>query len=278
MCVGRVFKALGLGLFLIAALGVVVLAATVFLKTPRHDRNWKVEHAILPKTEFTSDTVTIKNVRSFSYGPDGGVIEASYYDGTYDLSKLTGVWYGISHFYGFGLAHTFLSFGFEDGKFLTISVEARQEVGETYHPIDGLMGEYELIYVIGDERDIIGLRSHIREEAVYLYEVRVSNNVAREVLVELLAVVNEIYERPRFYNTLTDNCTSSLMRHARRLSFWNRNFNYKLLLPGYSDELAYDLGIIANDQPLQQVRAQARVDPNSTAIEDPNFSRLIRGL
>ena len=270
------FKKLRIGLSVAAVFGMAVLVVPVAFTHPSHDRDWKTEFVVLPKVAFAGDSMTIKNIRNFSYAADETVREASYYDGTYDLSTLTSIWYGISHFSGYGLAHTFLSFGFAGGKYLTISIEARQEVGESYHPLEGLLRRYEIMYVVADERDVIGLRTHVRGEKVYLYEINVGKKAATDVFLGMLGNVNEIYRNPRFYNTLTDNCTTNLLKYSRGLSWFDRMFNYRILLPGYSDELAYELGIIANDRPLADVRARARISPDGFAITDPMFSLKIR--
>ena len=120
------------------------------------------------------------------------------------------------------------------------------------------------------------MRTHIRSERVYLYKIIVEKQAATEVFLGMLNSLNEIYERPRFYNTLTDNCTTNLLKYSKRLSLFDRLFNYKIILPGYSDELAYDLGIIANDRPLADIRRQARINPDGIAINDPGFSLRIR--
>lgn len=272
------FRNLRLRLSLGVILGASALIVFVLLRAPSHNRDWKIEYAILPKVAVAGDLVTVRNIRNFTYAPNGTVLKASYYHRTYDVSTLTSVWYGISHFYGFGLAHTFLSFGFEGDRYLALSIEARQEIGESYHPINGLLRDYELMYVVGDERDIVGLRTHSRSEKVYLYRINVSKEVAKEFLFAMFQTVNDIYSRPQFYNTLTDNCTTSILKHAKKVSFWDRNFNYKALLPGYSDELAYDLGVISNDRSLQELRERAFIDPGRIAIDDPQFSLRIRKL
>ena len=263
-------------LWLGAAFGVAVLMAIFWFRSPSHERNWKADFAVLPKAEFAVDSVTIRNIRSFTYAGDGAVRRADYHDGTFDVSALTGVWYGISHFSGYGMAHTFLSFGFEGGRYVTISVEARLAAGQSYDPIAGLFRNYEIMYVVGDERDIIGLRSHIRAERVYLYELAVEELDAKELFLGMLENVNEIYRQPRFYNTLTDNCLTNLLRYVRGLSWFERFFDYRVLLPGFSDGLAYRLGIIDNGRPLEAVRARARIDPAGFAIGDPEFSLRIR--
>jgi hypothetical protein len=265
-------------ILIVAIVGVSAFFASILLKSPSHDRQWKTEYRVLPRVEFDGDVVTVRNIRNFSYNADGSIRAADYYDRSFDLARLSSVSYGISHFYDYGLAHTFLSFGFDDGHHLVISIEARQEIGEAYDPFDGLLRNYELIYVVGDERDIIGLRTHIRKERVLLYRI----NVERERIVDLFGSmarrINQIHARPEFYNTLTDNCTTGIVRYARRLSFYDKYLNYKIILPGYSDELVYKIGLIPNHVPLSEIRARAVIDPKATTLDDPEFSKKIRRL
>lgn len=260
--------------FLVAGAG---LGGWLMAKSPSHDREWKPEYRVLPSVAISGDKVTVHNIRNFSYQPDGTIKDPRYYDRTFDLSKLASAWYGISHFHDYGLAHTFLSFGFNDGHYLVISVEARQEVGESYDPLKGLLRNYELIYVLGDERDIIGLRTHIRRERVYLYELKISMDTARRVLTDMLTIARDIHEHARFYNTLTDNCTTNIVDQARNLSGFRKLLNYhRILLPGYSDALAYDLGLIRTDLPLPELRRLSLLDPGACALDDPEFSAKIR--
>lgn len=246
-------------------------------RVPSHDREWKTEYRVLPSVAFDGDSFTIHGIRHFSYRPDGGIDQIRYYDRTFDMKRLSSAWYGISHFHDHGLAHTFLSFGFDDGRYLTLSVEARQEAGESYHPLSGLLRKYELIYVLGDERDIIGLRTHIRRERVYLYELKISMAIARRVLADMLAIANDIHDHPRFYNTLTDNCTTNIVDQVRNLSGLRKLINYhRILLPGDSDALAYDLGLIRTDLPLSALRERSLLDPAACALHDSEFSRKIR--
>ncbi len=262
--------------FVLIGLGVLIVG--VFAKQPSHQRDWKTEYAVLPQAFFQGEQLTIHDLRNFTYNPDGSVRVARYEDRTYDLSKLEGLWYGISHFFDYGLAHTFVSFGFQDGEYLTISVEARQAEGQSYHPLRGLLREYELIYLATDERDVIGVRTHVRGERVHLYEVKVETEKMRRLLFIMLGTMNEIYQTPTFYNTLADNCTTNILQHAERLSVWDMYLDYRGLLPGYSDSLIYEIGALDTSVPLEELRRKSRIDPAVTAIDDPEFSRKIRGL
>lgn len=273
----RVGNAIKIPVFLALCAGTVFTLVMV-LKVPSHDRDWQTAHAVLPTVTFDGDVVSLHNIRNFSYRPDGAVEQAGYYDADYDLAALSSVWYGISHFGGFGLAHTFLSFGFDDGRFLALSVEARLEDDETYGALAGVLRRYELIYVIADERDVVGLRTHVRAERVYLYPLILTVEARRGLLVAMLRSAEEIARRPTFYNTLTDNCTTNIVKYAQEVSFLRRVFDYRILLPGYSDGLAYDLGLIANDSPLEDSRQAARLDPARVALDDPDFSFKLRGL
>jgi len=259
----------------VAVAGVLALGA-VLLKSPSHDRDWQTAYARLPSASFVGDRVAVRNIRNFAYHPDGTVKHARYYDRTYDLGRLTELWYGISHFYDYGLAHTFLSFGFEDGTRLVVSVEARQEIGQSYHPVTGLFRNYHLIFVLADERDVVGVRTHIRDERVYLYKIRVELEKVRRLLEIMLRRTNEIHAAPEFYNTITDNCTTAILEHVERLSWFDMFFDYRILLPGYSDEVAYELGILDGNGALPELRAAALLDPARTALDDPDFSVKIR--
>ncbi len=269
----RLFRILGV----LAFGGVALLTLVAQLRTPSQDGDWQAVHGVLARAEIDGDRLTLRSLRNFAYGDDGTVSEARYEDRSYDLSGLQSLWYGLSHFAPLGLAHSFLSFGFADGQFLALSVEARLERHQSYSPLLGLMRVYELIYVAADERDVIGVRSHVRGEEVLLYEIDIPPAQARELLATMLGTMNELRESPRFYNTLLDNCTTNILQHARRLTRWDLYTDYRVILPGYSDRLAHELGVLAGDLPFDQARARARVDPGAVALDDPGFSQAIRG-
>jgi hypothetical protein len=154
--------------YLVGALLLIAAGSTLamILRVPSHDRDWRPGHARLPNVTLAGDRVSIEGFRDFSYGPGGTPSETRYQEESYRLSEIESLWYGISHFGPFGLAHTFLSVGFADGRYLALSIEV-------YNPLLGLFGAYELIIVAGSERDVIGLRSHRRGERVYLYRIDV---------------------------------------------------------------------------------------------------------
>ena len=257
--------------------GVAALAVTLFLRAATHDLDWVQAQARLPQIAIDGERVVIENIRDFSYAADRTVTDAAYYDRAYDLGQLTSVWYGVSHFAELeGLAHTFLSFGFADGTYLALSIEARREVGEAYGPVKGLFRNYELIYVLADERDIIGARSHIRGERVQLYRLDLPSEARTRLFRAMLAEAQALNAEPRFYNTFVDNCTTGIVKHARRVPAWQRFIDYRIILPGYSDGLAYGLGLIGAGQTLAEARARATIDPAQLPLDAPDFSAALR--
>jgi hypothetical protein len=262
-------------LALVLVLAVLPFAFAYFFATPSAERDWSPDQRVLSRATITGDKVTIENIRNFSYKSTSEYVPR-YETRTYDLGKLDAAWFIVERFGDApAIAHTFLSFGF-GGEYVAISVEIRKELGETYSPLKGLLRQYELMYVIADERDVIGLRTNYRRDPLYMYPVTTTPEKIRRVFVEMLERSNKLAAEPEFYNTLTNNCTSNIVRHVNTIS--NRiPFSYKVLLPAYSDQLAYDLGLIPTDRPFAEVQAAHRIDSLAQRQPvDPNFSRLIR--
>lgn len=261
----------------VLAAAIVVLAATCFTTHPSNDRDWVTNLAVLPYAEFDGGLVHVHNIRNTSYSSTVDYTPA-YYDKTFDLRRLTSVWFIVEPFSDWGgAAHTFLSFGFDSTDFVTISVEARREKAETYHFLKGLFKQYELMYVVADERDAIGLRTNYRRDDVYLYPVKGRREKIRELFVAMLTRATELRQRPQFYNTLTSNCTSNIVRHVNSLLPDRIPFSYKWMLPGYSDQLAYDIGLIDTDLPFEDARRRFKITERALrAGVGPDFSMEIR--
>jgi hypothetical protein len=245
---------------------------------PSNDRDWIPEHQVLAHAEFDGHQVHVKNVRNcefFSYRD----CLVEHYDKTFDLRKLQTVDFLMVPFNdNRALAHTMLSFGFEGGDYLGVSVEVRLEKGETYDAAIGLFGQFELIYVIADERDLIRVRTEHRDCNVLVYRTKATPDQGRRLFVDVLRRANKLREEPEFYDTLSNNCTTNIVRHINQLAPGHVPFDYRVLLPGFADSLAYDLGLIDNSRPFSEVRRAARI--NDLALryrDDPHFSQRIRG-
>lgn len=247
--------------------------------TPSHDRDWIDEQRLLPFAEFRGTQVTIHHVRNARfYSYRDCLVE--WEDRTYDLRSVQSVDFLMVPFANNrAIAHTMLSFGFTDGEYLGVSVEVRLEKGETYNAAIGLMGQFELMYVLADERDLLPVRPKYRGVDVYLYPTTATPAQARALFVDILQRVNEIYRRPEFYDTLRNNCTTNIVRHINALAPGKVPYDYRVLLPGFADSLAYELGLLDRTLPLEELRRRARITDLILACEDdPHFSQRIRRL
>ena len=256
---------------------VVIIGAFIYLfRTPSHDRNWTSDQALLPYSVLENNQVTIFNVRNFTYIDKLTYIPA-YYDKTYDLDTIESVDYIVEQLDGIGAAHTFLSFGFSTGEYVAISVEIRKEVGEKFSPILGILRQYELMYVIADERDVIKLRTNYRKDVVFLYPVLIDATNTKTLFLDMLSRANTLRTQPEFYNTLTNNCTEAISRHVNRIAPQQIPFDYRLLFPKNSDKMAYELGLIDTSVPLEALRVKYQINDAALRYADSaDFSELIR--
>jgi hypothetical protein len=253
--------------------GIIILN---LVTTPSNDRAWKDNQAILPYVDFNNETVTVHNIRNFSYG---STTIPAYYDAAFDLRDIKRVWFIVSPFSGVpGSAHTFLSFEFAGDRFLAISVEARKEQDEDYSPLKGLFNGFELMYVVADERDAIKLRTNEWKDRVFVYPIRATQDQARSLFVSMLASANDLREHPQFYNTITNSCTSNIASHVNmiaphRVPLYSRS----IIFPANSDKLAYDLGLLDTDLSFEEARKRYNVNDKALMYaDDPAFSTRIR--
>jgi hypothetical protein len=245
---------------------------------PSHDRDWAPEYAVLPRATIDGDRVTLHGVRDFEYRTERD-FTPRYEDRTYDLRKLDSVDLVASYWMGEAIAHIMLSFGFEGEDFVAISVETRRERTEGYSAIKGFFKQYELFYVVADERDVIRLRTTYRTEVpedVYLYRTRGAKDALRRVFLDYLREINALAERPRWYNTLTTNCTTAIMTHLR-VNPGHAPMSWKVLLSGYAPQYAWERGALDTSLPFADLRSRSRInDAAGDAGDAPDFSKLIR--
>ena len=245
--------------------------------TPSNVRNWQPDVAVLPYAEISGDMVTVRNIRNFTYRSETDY-QPGYYDKTFDLKKLDSVDLIAVYWMGDAIAHIMLSFGFEDQDYLCFSIETRKEQGEEYSTLKGFFRQYELIYVVADERDLIRLRTDYRNprEEVYLYRTRMPQKNAQKLFFEYIKTINSLRDKPEFYNTLTTNCTTDVVRHFQ--SFGGRmRYNWKILLSGYTPLYAYEIGGLDDTLPFEELRARSYINPKAQVIGDaPDFAVKIR--
>ena len=255
----------------------LLAAAPLKLLTNRatNDRDWSEDVKVLPEVRFSGDRVAIKNVRNFEYRSTRDWTPR-YYDAEYDLRDVEKVWY-LTEPFGPGQAHTFVSFGFKDGRYLSVSVEIRRVKGDAFSPWRGLFNGFELTYVIADERDVARLRSNYRRHDLFVYPMRTSSEQARALLVDMLTRAEAIRKKPEFYNTFTSTCLTNIVDSVNRVFPRKIRWGWRIFFTGFSDRLAYDLGLIDTDLPFEQARERFRATDRARAAERaPDFSSRIR--
>ena len=261
---------------------VLLLAITFtisnLITTPSNDREWNKDQTVLPHADVNGNEVIIHNIRNFTYASTTSYTEA-YYDKTFDVNKLKRVWYIVEPFSGIpGSAHTFLSFECEDNQFVAVSVEIRKEKGESFHPVKGLFNQYELMYVWGDEKDLVKLRSNYRKDKVYVYPIKTTEEKARALFTDMIARTNDLKDNPEFYNTITNTCTTNIVKHVNEVTPKKiQMINKSVLFPESSDELAYSLGMIDTELSFEDARKRFYINDRAEKYaEDKDFSVMIR--
>jgi hypothetical protein len=238
------------------------------------DRDWTPEYARPAHATINGDLVTIHDIRNFDYRTETD-FTTRYYDKTFDLRQLDSVDLIASYWLGDAIAHTIVSFGFSDKDFLAISIEPRMERHESYSTMAGFFKQYELFYVVADERDLIRLRTNYRKdppEDVYLYRIVASADNIRRVFLDYIREINSLAEKPEFYNILT----TSIMTHIR-VNPGHLPPSWKLLLSGYLPHYLYEHRRIDTSLPFAELKRRSHITAAAQAADQaPNFSQRIR--
>jgi len=262
---------------ILVLVAIFFIALNIFIR-PSNDRNWNDDQKVLAYATITDNIVDIKNVRDFRYASTTS-FTGEYYDKQYDLNKIKRVWYVVEPFSGIpGSAHTFLSFEFEDNVFVSISVEIRKEKGESFHPVKGLLNQYEIMYVVADEKDVVDLRINHRKDQVFLYPSNAGKEKTTQLFLDMINRVNDLYIQPVFYNTITNTCTTNIVKHVNvvnpKVIPW---YDLRIVFPEDSDFLAYQLGMIDTDLPIDKIREKFNVNKKGEMYKgDEDFSVKIR--
>jgi len=260
------------------ALAVFALLVVCFLRIPvSNDRNWQPEVAQAPYATVSGDMVTIHNVRNFDYRSET-VFTPRWETRTYDLRKLDSGDLIAVYWAGKAIAHIMVSFGFGGRDYLAVSIETRKEKGESYSTLAGFFRQYELYYIVADERDVIRVRTTYRQpqEDVYVYQTRAPLRNVRRIFLDYVKGMNELRDRPAYYNTLTTNCTTGILFHTR-MNPESPPMSWKVLLSGYVPDYLYELEKIDTTKPFAELEKLSRVNGRAHAADkDPAFSQRIR--
>jgi hypothetical protein len=233
-----------------------------YIRTPRHDRTWVLDHARLPQVSIVRDEyVTVTNVRDFSW-TGATSAEPAYRTGRIRLSDLSRVDFVVAHYAGIdAVAHTFVTFVCTNGDELVFSFEARRMDGAQYSALKGLFRQFELMCVVGTPRDVVGVRVEHRHERVYRYPTTLDRAQVRTLFMTLAQRVNAIYARPEFYNTFTNNCMSVITRALADILGNASLVAYRAHIPLYFHSVLYKLALIDTTHPYVETKRRARVHP-----------------
>jgi hypothetical protein len=257
--------------------GFVLVLAWWFCLKPSNNRDWQPDVAVLATATVNGSQVTIHNVRNFEYRTETD-FTPRYYDKTYDLNDLDSVDLICVYCGSDAIAHVMVSFGFGGRDYVCFSIETRKERGEGYSTTKGFFRQYELYYVVADERDVIGLRANYRQppEQVYIFRTRMPRENQRKLFLDYIRGVNQLAQEPAWYNTLTDNCTTGVLLHTKAYPHRAR-YNWKILLSGYTAQYAYEIGGLDTNLPFADLRERGHANERArTAGESDDFSQRIR--
>ena len=246
---------------------------------PKQDRDWAPEYARLAYATINGDQVTVHNIRNFDYRTETD-FTPRYYDKTFDLNKLDSVDIIASYWAGDAIAHIIVSFGFAGTDFLAVSIETRRERNESYSPIAGFFKQYELFYVVADERDLLRLRTNYRKdppEDVYLYRIRRRRGGdARRFFLDYVRKINSLAQKPEFYSTLTTNCTTSVLTHSR-VNPGDHSLSWKILVSGYVPQFLYERQALDTSMTFEELKRRSRINAAALAADNAtDFSQRIR--
>jgi hypothetical protein len=260
-----------------AALAAVLLGVVVWWLSisPSHDREWRPEVAVMPRAMIDGDRVRLTGVRNIEYRTLED-FTVRYEERELSFSHLTGLDFYVSYWREGLVGHTFLSFVFDNAPPLSISIETRPEVGEGFDPIASLFKQFELFYAVGDERDIVGVRTNHRHETVYLYRLNTPVDDVRQLFRIYLDRINELADKPEFYHLLSNSCTVNIIRYANAAGREGR-FDIRHLFNGLIDSYLYHSGRVDTTLPFDELRRRSLINEAAQAADGaPDFSQRIR--
>ncbi len=276
-----IVRAVIISFFLIAVVAFVAALWWQSIK-PSNDRDWAPDVAQMTTGETLASVVTLHNVRNFTWRSETDIDER-WETRHYDLAQLSSVDLIVSYWTIPAIAHTLVSFGFDDGRHVVFSVEIRKEKGEEFSEIGGFLKRFELSVIAADERDIIGVRSKVRDEKVFLFRTQLNAADRRALFLAYVDEANALATTPRFYHTLTANCTTIVFGMMQRI-IGDLPWDYRLLASGYLPNYVYDLGGLDTRFSFAELermgyvtrRVNAALLDSSASADSVEFSRAIR--
>ena len=242
---------------------------------PSHNRVWRTDVEVMPRAIIEGDQVKLTGFRNFDFKSRNDFSKI-YEERVVSISDITSVDLFISYWKIGPVAHTFVSFNFGNGPPVSISIETRPEIHEGYDPLASIFKEYELIYVVGDERDIVRWRTNFRDEDVFLYRINASPEAAQRLFMVYLERINELADGAEWYHLFKNNCGLNIVRYANSAGRVG-SFDIRHLLNGWLDRYFYDAGFVDTTLPFEELRRRSQINEAALAAnDDPEFSQAIR--
>jgi hypothetical protein len=247
---------------------------------PSLDLEWAADCEHLTTATVDGNDITFHMVRDFTWRTTRDRDENWAESVHVRLDELKDVWFIVDHFHALkGLAHTYLTFEFEDGTCLSFSFETRREKGERYHPWDGLWRAYELYLLVGFERDVTGLRTHGRRNKDYMFRAITPPGKDKDLLMGLIGKLNQLAVEPEWYHSLLTTCNTSIVRIVNQVTPGRIPFLWRNFLPGYTPKAAFKLKLIEDWGGLEQTLASARIDERAQAWDgEEDYSAMLRSF
>ena len=260
---------------IVTVAGFMLVLAWWFTLQPSNNRNWLPDSAVLPFADITGNQVAIHNIRNCDYRTETDY-DVHYYDKTFDLDQLRTVDLYLVTWGSPDIAHTMVSFGFTSGDPVCFSIETRKEKGGEYSAVKGFFRQFELTYIIADERDVVRLRTNYRQgEEVCLYRLQATPEQGRQLFLDYLRRVNELHDHAEWYNALTDNCTTAI--RTQRAASDRAPLDWRMLLNGHLGELLYERGAIVTNLPFAELKKLSNINARAKAADrSADFSGQIR--
>ena len=239
----------------------VATALLYFFTTPKQDKEWAIEHALLASIQFQGDKdnphISVKNVRDFKWESDNKV---HYQEMDFQLENIVELKAVVSHFSAISeIAHVFMTFVLDDGRELGVSVEARREADESFSIRGGLLARFEIMYVLATPDDLLGIRK-VNGESTHIYPIKENKEKARELFMLIAAEVNALNKKPALYHLFFKNCTNQLVKHVSILTDKKYPWYFQTLAPGNTAKTLYNFDLIdMPDMSFEEIQAKTLV-------------------
>ncbi len=242
---------------------------------PSNDRIWADDVAQMTTGTVVGNRITLHNVRNFDWRTNSDYTQR-WETREYDLDTLDSVDMIMSYWQGPAIAHMLISFGFDGGEHVVFSVEIRRQKSQKYSELGGFFKEFALSVIAADERDVIRVRTNVRGEDDYLYRLRMPLSAMRSLFIAYVDEANTLVHAPRFYNTVTVNCTT-LVYHMMERIVGHLPMDYRVLFSGYLPGYVYQVGGLDSRYPLEELRTLGRITERARkADRSDRFSADIR--